>query len=421
MKNLIKKILKESDWDWTNEKIYVTEETVRRLLSGCVDIPVAAYNKSTKSPYTRRGNPNIYYISMCPYWWDRLKGVPDSMGRDGWFEEPYSDNLVAIIMPETLDHFDDIRDLDNEDISAVHFPISQVVRHIDGSSKSSEVWLPIDNNGDIIYDLTPPEMVDDIKNAYGKGLNESEEDDWKWVDDIPDPYDKVDTSQDYVGEWEHFKPSFYKACIDIKGGKVVSSDYSGYIRIELDTANQGKLRFFIEYRYIDDGPEPFVETEWLVYKDNLLLKQSKNRDDAEGGLYGPIKKFIEEKLNVCGKGLTESEEDNWGWVKDINTHIKDVLKVIFEGTDFYIKEEQTDLSNFENGFIINSFAIVSKLYDSEYWTDYDYLYYNEPYTYETMLEDLRYDCNDDSYSQEFREEFCEIYNLIEKNKKMFDN
>jgi hypothetical protein len=256
---------------------------------------------------------------MCPYWWDRLKGVPDSMGRDGWFEEPYSDNLVAIIMPETLEDFDDIRDLDNEDISAVHFPISQVVRYIDGSSKSSEMWLPIDNNGDIIYDLTPPEMVDDIKNAYGKGLNESEEDDWKWVDDIPDPYDKVDTSQDYVGEWEHFKPSFYKACIDIKGGKVVSSDYSGYIRIELDTANQGKLRFFIDYRYIDDGPEPFVEVEWLVYKNNLLLQQSKNRDDAEGGLYGPIKKFIEEKLNACGKGLNESEEGEWGWVEDVGT------------------------------------------------------------------------------------------------------
>jgi ADP-ribose pyrophosphatase YjhB (NUDIX family) len=197
------------DFDWTQD-VGITKEAIRELLSNCEDVPVTNFNLNTNSPYIRRGKMNIFYYSMCPYWWDRLKDLPlndEGRGKGEWFTDNDRGNTkIAVIMPDR-NGVTDVRAEDNEDISAITYSLNDVEPYFNG--KTNELWLFLDDNDKPRYDLLPDHLVDRVRKGFeGVEYPRELEENFEWTEDIPseidvDLWEKVtgDIDNEVSGPW----------------------------------------------------------------------------------------------------------------------------------------------------------------------------------------------------------------------------
>ena len=167
------------DFEWVENRT-LTKNSLIDILSDCEDILVTTYNLTINQPYTKRGGFVRYYISTCPYWWDRLPN--NEWLRDG----DRGKNKVAIIMPKNNKSQKNIRDLKDDEFEVVTTPIGMCANYFNANSSFSELWIFLDNNEQPIYDFVPKDVIEDVKQGFSEyhGENINESDDFEWVKDI---------------------------------------------------------------------------------------------------------------------------------------------------------------------------------------------------------------------------------------------
>jgi hypothetical protein len=231
MKNIIKKILSENDFDWVSYGDTFTIDSYKKHLSNCEDIPVSAYNISTGEFYGRMGEISIFYHSSCQYWWDLFKDTEvdeDGRGPGEWFE---GDNTkdVAVIMPwEYVDG--DVRDLDSDNYTIITTKLNSLVYHLNG--KANELTIIMDDEMKPRYDLIPSHLVDDVRKSYEsifkpKSVSES----------IKLPVDIGDTI--YMGKFKNKKTIVKDIEWNEKGDLLINGKSALRLRI---TKNLQKLK-----------------------------------------------------------------------------------------------------------------------------------------------------------------------------------
>lgn len=183
----------KEDLDWIKDvEFKVTDDFIKNLMNNCKDIQVVNYNLRTKLPYLRRGKMNVMYYSMCPFWWDKLKDEPlddDGRGNGEWFQSGRNtpNNSVAVIMPNR-NGITDVRNMDVDDFSAITYDLKGISNPF--NAKRGELWILLDNDGNVRYDLVPEHLVDEVKQGF-EGVERSTtlEESFEWTDDIPDEID----------------------------------------------------------------------------------------------------------------------------------------------------------------------------------------------------------------------------------------
>jgi hypothetical protein len=183
------------DLDWIKSVPFkITDDYIKNLMSNCEDIPVTNYNLRTNSPYLRRGKMNVFYYSMCPFWWDKVKDEPrdeDGRGKGEWLQSSWHtpENSVAVVMPDR-NGVTNLRDMDNDEFSVIAYDLKGLSKHFNATG--GELHLFLDDDGNPRYDLVPEHLVNEVKKGFegvemSRTLEESNE--FEWVEEIPEDID----------------------------------------------------------------------------------------------------------------------------------------------------------------------------------------------------------------------------------------
>jgi hypothetical protein len=395
----IKPILKEN-LDWIKDiEFEVTDDYIKSLMSNCKDIQITNYNLNNKSPYLRRGKMNVFYYSMCPYWWELLKDIPndeDGRGKGEWFKD--DDNgkrKVAVIMPDRNGvSINNLRDMDIDDFSAITYDLKGISRYFNGKrypQNIGELWILLDDNGDIRYDLIPEHLVDEVRKGFeGVERLTTLEESFDWTEDIPEELDQklyeliANVIDDEVSQGPYYdqyiqSDSFRKLDTILSKYNIDTGDMSGFFTFGKPTDKNGE---YITNYQLYDLKQDLVDAQFMLSDNDAreMLGESDLEWVAETKKYP----YVGMKFRYEGKGIlyTVTEvtdtlvtikwiKPKYGGVEQRTTDLSQVeglirdktwVPVINESNDFEWTEASPDLES-HRFFDIN--VCYSSFYDED--------------------------------------------------------
>jgi len=345
---VIKPILKEN-LDWIKDiEFEVTDDYIKSLMSNCKDIQITNYNLNNKSPYLRRGKMNVFYYSMCPYWWELLKDIPndeDGRGKGEWFKD--DDNgkrKVAVIMPDRNGvSINNLRDMDIDDFSAITYDLKGISKYFNG--KRGELWILLDDNGDIRYDLIPEHLVDEVRKGFeGVERLTTLEESFDWTEDIPEELDQklyeliANVIDDEVSQGPYYdqyiqSDSFRKLDTILSKYNIDTGDMSGFFTFGKPTDKNGE---YITNYQLYDLKQDLVDAQFMLSDNDAreMLGESDLEWVAETKKYP----YVGMKFRYEGKGILYTVTE----VTDTLVTIK-WIKPKYGG----VEQRTTDLSQVE--------------------------------------------------------------------------
>lgn len=323
------------DFDWTGGFEWTTD-MLYSMLENCNEIKVSNYNLTTDSPYTSAGEPTIYTLTRCQYWWDRFSQIPlDDNGRGPaeWYDD-YDEGRIGLISTYGTKG-KNIRDIDWEDANNREgWTISQnpqeVVNSLNG--KHTELLILLDDKGKPIYDLIPEEHRERIKTNwedrfFGEKLNESE---LSWIEEV--------------------EPEFNATML--RYGQKFKNKWGDYIRTIMfigqddQEVSYEKPMTGLTFKIVDDpsGYRPYPSRPKDHPLNSELFMNPREFDEGlKSGRYTPM--FKDESFKL-------KESDEMDWIRDIEA-------------DMLIPGEIYDIKT-GNGYYWIPEKFIGKEWDNEY-------------------------------------------------------
>ena len=268
------------DFEWTTDMLY-------SMLDNCNEIRVTNYNLLQNSPYMMRGEPIIYTLTRCKYWWDKFSQIPlDDNGRGPaeWYQN-YDEGRIGLLsyyesVHPSIARYKNLKQINFEkDGWTISMYPEETVNSLNG--KHSELFILLDDKGKPVYDLIPKKYREMAKTNwedrfFGNNITESEEfGDFEWAKEIETDLVPGEIYDIKTGNGYYWVPELY-----------VGRDWDDEYQMEFykfkDVYGGGSGRKSVPYvkELIEKGDIRPYDPNWSI-KDELTF--SDNIEDALKG------------------------------------------------------------------------------------------------------------------------------------------